>query len=172
MLTLAAAAARLTISRRTLARLIAAGEIAAVRVTSRRIAIEEEEIARFVAARRVAPCRQADDRTVRPPRDGRPAARDGADRLVASCPLKKEKGRVIAAKSLFLWCWCADSNRGPTDYETDVRMVSLSGSEGRRCREAPRAAREVARFAPGYFLAAISRTTSPLALLPALDPRK
>ena len=52
LVTMLSAASRLSISKRTLERLVRDGDIVAVRVGERRLAIEEIELARFVAARR------------------------------------------------------------------------------------------------------------------------
>ncbi len=53
LLTLAQVAQRLALSRRTVQRLIAAGELRAVRF-GRAVRVTERELAAFVAARRVA----------------------------------------------------------------------------------------------------------------------
>lgn len=52
LLSIPEAAKRLTLSIRALRSLLANGEIAFIRVTTRRIAVEETELVRFVAERR------------------------------------------------------------------------------------------------------------------------
>ncbi|HET6203595.1 MAG TPA: helix-turn-helix domain-containing protein [Planctomycetota bacterium] len=57
MLSLAEAAERLRISRRSLSTLLALGELPSIRVTRRRVVIDEADLLAFIASRRSRPQR-------------------------------------------------------------------------------------------------------------------